>query len=164
MTAEDKAVLTQALDALRDLHGGWKYIRSFHGDLYGVGWDRAQDKVEDAIAGVEALLTKPVMMPVASIHKNHLRDPSGNWCREVLLYSAPNTGDSPEKRVVTLYADVEAPHDPQRTVVGYAVYYHGIENMKMIWPPFKTQEQAIDLASQIIGETKVVAIYADAVA
>jgi hypothetical protein len=38
------------LEALRDMLAGWKYIRSFHGDLYGVGWDRAEDKAEEAIA------------------------------------------------------------------------------------------------------------------
>ena len=38
------------LEALRDMLSGWKYIRESHGDLYGVGWDRAQDKAEAAIA------------------------------------------------------------------------------------------------------------------
>ena len=37
-------------DALRDMLSGWKYIRNTHGDLYGVGWDRAQQKAEAAIA------------------------------------------------------------------------------------------------------------------
>lgn len=35
--------------ALLDMLSGWKYIRSFHGDLYGVGWDRAQTKAEEAL-------------------------------------------------------------------------------------------------------------------
>jgi len=54
---EDAAFIVRAcnshyelLEALRDMLGGWKYIRSFHGDLYGVGWDRAQGKAEAAIA------------------------------------------------------------------------------------------------------------------
>jgi hypothetical protein len=38
------------LEALEDMLSGWKYIRSSHGDLYGVGWDRAQDKAIAAIA------------------------------------------------------------------------------------------------------------------
>jgi hypothetical protein len=38
------------LDALRDMLSGWRYIRSSHGDLYGVGWDRAQSAAEAAIA------------------------------------------------------------------------------------------------------------------
>lgn len=43
-----------ALEALRDILAGWKYIRNFHGDLYGVGWERAQGKAEAAIAALEA--------------------------------------------------------------------------------------------------------------
>lgn len=35
--------------AVADLLGGWRYIRQAHGDLYGVGWDRAQDKAEAAL-------------------------------------------------------------------------------------------------------------------
>lgn len=33
-------------DALKDALSGWKYIRHSHGDLYGIGWDRVQDKLE----------------------------------------------------------------------------------------------------------------------
>jgi hypothetical protein len=36
-------------NALLDMLSGWKYIRSTHGDLYGVGWDRAQSKAEAAL-------------------------------------------------------------------------------------------------------------------
>jgi hypothetical protein len=35
--------------ALADLLSGWRYIRQTHGDLYGVGWDRAQTKAEEAL-------------------------------------------------------------------------------------------------------------------
>ena len=38
------------LESLQDMLSGWKYIRETHGDLYGVGWDRAQEKAEAAIA------------------------------------------------------------------------------------------------------------------
>jgi hypothetical protein len=48
-----KAMNAKLLDALKDMHGGWKYIRETHGDLYGVGWDRAQKKAEAAIAKAE---------------------------------------------------------------------------------------------------------------
>ena len=41
--------------------------------------------------------------PVGSIIKGALRDAPGPWCREVLLYSPDNQGDSPEYRVM-LYA------------------------------------------------------------
>ena len=36
----------EILDALQDALSGWIYIRQNHGDLYGVGWDRVQDKIE----------------------------------------------------------------------------------------------------------------------
>ena len=35
--------------ALADMLAGWRYIRQSHGDLYGVGWDRAQEKAEKAL-------------------------------------------------------------------------------------------------------------------
>lgn len=44
------AAAPDLLDALRDMLSGWKYIRDVHGDLYGVGWDRAQGKAEAALA------------------------------------------------------------------------------------------------------------------
>ena len=36
--------------AVQDMLSGWRYIRQAHGDLYGVGWDRAQIAVEEALA------------------------------------------------------------------------------------------------------------------
>ena len=36
-------------EALRDMLSGWRYIREVHGDLPGVGWDRAQNKAEEAL-------------------------------------------------------------------------------------------------------------------
>lgn len=42
------------VEALQDMLAGWKYIRQSHGDLYGVGWDRAQEKAETALAEAEA--------------------------------------------------------------------------------------------------------------
>jgi len=44
------AAAPDLLAALRDLLSGWMYIREVHGDLYGVGWDRAQEKALAAIA------------------------------------------------------------------------------------------------------------------
>ncbi len=41
------------LDALQDMLAGWRYIREVHGDLPGVGWDRAQAKAEAALAQAE---------------------------------------------------------------------------------------------------------------
>lgn len=37
-------------DALKDMLSGWRYIREHHGDLYGVGWDRAEQKAVAALA------------------------------------------------------------------------------------------------------------------
>lgn len=37
-------------DALQDMLAGWRYIREHHGDLYGVGWDRAEEKAVAALA------------------------------------------------------------------------------------------------------------------
>ena len=41
-----KELTDEVRDALMDALSGWKYIRHIHGDLYGVGWDRVQDKLE----------------------------------------------------------------------------------------------------------------------
>lgn len=41
-----KELTDEVKDALMDALSGWKYIRECHGDLYGVGWDRVQDKLE----------------------------------------------------------------------------------------------------------------------
>ena len=52
---KDKA-LKLALEALEDMNCGWKYIRESHGDLYGVGWDRSQEKADDAIKALRQAL------------------------------------------------------------------------------------------------------------
>jgi hypothetical protein len=44
------AAAPDLLEALKDMNSGWKYIRHSYGDLYGVGWDRAQEKADAAIA------------------------------------------------------------------------------------------------------------------
>ena len=41
-----KELTDEVKDALMDALSGWRYIRECHGDLYGVGWDRVQDKLE----------------------------------------------------------------------------------------------------------------------
>lgn len=40
--------VSQLRRALEDMFSGWLYIRRVHGDLYGVGWDRAEDKARAA--------------------------------------------------------------------------------------------------------------------
>ncbi len=37
-------------EALKDMREGWRYIREHHGDLYGVGWDRAEQAADAALA------------------------------------------------------------------------------------------------------------------
>lgn len=37
-------------DALADMLAGWQYIRKHHGDLYGVGWERAEALATYALA------------------------------------------------------------------------------------------------------------------
>lgn len=56
--SKDEA-LKLAFEALKDMNCGWKYIRESHGDLYGVGWDRAQQKADDAIAALRQALEQP---------------------------------------------------------------------------------------------------------
>lgn len=51
----EPAALVTITDAMRDMLNGWKYIRETHGDLYGVGWDRAQEKMESALRLVGAI-------------------------------------------------------------------------------------------------------------
>ena len=43
----------QLVAALEDLLSGWRYIRETHGDLYGVGWDRAEEKAAAALAAAK---------------------------------------------------------------------------------------------------------------
>ena len=45
------AAAPELLEALEDILGGWRYIRQdpHHEAIYGVGWDRAQEKAEAAI-------------------------------------------------------------------------------------------------------------------
>lgn len=43
------AAAPELLEALQDMLSGWEYIRAQHGDLYGVGWDRAERKAQAAI-------------------------------------------------------------------------------------------------------------------
>lgn len=48
LAAAGKRIL-ELEDALQDMLSGWRYIRETYGDLYGVGWDRAQSKAEAAL-------------------------------------------------------------------------------------------------------------------
>lgn len=48
--------LRLARDAIQDLRSGWIYIRETHGDLYGVGWDRAESKADEALAAIDEVM------------------------------------------------------------------------------------------------------------
>lgn len=47
------------LDALHDAYSGWRYIRSTHGELYGVGWDRVEKKLQEAHDAYVSSLANP---------------------------------------------------------------------------------------------------------
>ncbi len=44
------AAAPDLLEALEDALSGWHYIRTYHGDLYGVGWVRVENAATAAIA------------------------------------------------------------------------------------------------------------------
>ena len=64
-----------AVEALEDMNCGWKYIREVHGDLYGVGWDRAQGKADDAITAL-----RQAMKLAESKSASDCDSPS--WCNQ----------------------------------------------------------------------------------
>jgi len=54
--AANRSLISAAPDmyeALADMLAGWQYIRMYHGDLYGVGWDRAESAAVAALAKAE---------------------------------------------------------------------------------------------------------------
>ena len=51
--ANPEKAIPAVVEAFRDMLSGWHYIRQHHGDLYGVGWDRAETKASAALALVK---------------------------------------------------------------------------------------------------------------
>ncbi len=49
---EDPLNTPHLIEAAEDALSGWRYIREHHGDLYGVGWDRVEKGLSEALAGV----------------------------------------------------------------------------------------------------------------
>jgi len=47
----ERQTVRQLREALTDMLNGWRYIRETHGDLAGVGWDRAEQKAFSALEG-----------------------------------------------------------------------------------------------------------------
>lgn len=64
-------------------------------------------EVQKALRGERAALAAP-STPIGSISKGHLKSMPEPWCKEILLYSPNNTGDSPESRVL-IYAAPSTP-------------------------------------------------------
>ncbi len=52
--SSSEVLLKQAEEALSDILNGWRYIRQSHGDLYGVGWDRAEGKADAALTALRS--------------------------------------------------------------------------------------------------------------
>jgi hypothetical protein len=52
---EEKLInaVADLLTAAKDALAGWQYIRKHHGDLYGVGWDRVEVTLINAINSAE---------------------------------------------------------------------------------------------------------------
>lgn len=48
-------LVLEAREALFDARSGWRYIRAYHGELSGVGWDRVEDKLSATLAKLESL-------------------------------------------------------------------------------------------------------------
>ena len=48
-----RAEVARLRDALEDMASGWHYIRTVHGDLPGVGWDRCEQSARAALSQPE---------------------------------------------------------------------------------------------------------------
>jgi hypothetical protein len=57
-TAEALEAMREARASMEDMLAGWRYIRHHHGDLYGVGWDRAETRVLEALPRLTAAIAK----------------------------------------------------------------------------------------------------------
>lgn len=55
-----RARVAELEDATSDMLAGWRYIRRIHGDLPGVGWDRAQQAVEAALGTAAPIPLAPL--------------------------------------------------------------------------------------------------------
>jgi hypothetical protein len=49
LVAERDAEIARLRAALSDMLSGWRYIRTHHGDLSGVGWGRCEDAASAAL-------------------------------------------------------------------------------------------------------------------
>ena len=47
--SDHAAEVARLREACSDALSGWRYIRATHGDLYGVGWSRVEEKLDAAL-------------------------------------------------------------------------------------------------------------------
>jgi hypothetical protein len=57
--SNETARIEQLERALRDMLSGWRYIREYHGDLAGVGWDRCEQSASAALAAAPQPAQEP---------------------------------------------------------------------------------------------------------
>jgi len=112
MTTDNSAVIArlererdELAEALWDMLGGWKYIRQWHGDIYGIGWDRAQQKADSALANLDS---EPAEQPAV---------PEWIPCSERLPAGAP------PKNYLAYRPD--APEDSKVCSLRYCELYNG---------------------------------------
>ena len=55
--------LKMAIDAMEDMANGYDYILDVHGKIYGVGFDRVQEKAPKAIQACKEALEQPAQEP-----------------------------------------------------------------------------------------------------
>ena len=127
--------LKLAFEALKDMNCGWKYIREVHGDLYGVGWDRAQGKADDAIKALRQALEQPVSFyvyewvnPSDSIVFRSFRHDEHHMGREpdrTIAVPAPHTCAAPDLlealETIAEYWDKDTNHDAMEDACWYAI-------------------------------------------
>ena len=62
--------------AATDMLAGWRYIRQAHGDLYGVGWDRAENAMTMALSFYRFRIDDALKLLSETIRKEALVRPA----------------------------------------------------------------------------------------
>lgn len=70
----------------------------------------------DELAWENKLLRDGQGEPVGQVLKAHLHHGAGPWCKEILLYSPDNKGDSPENRVMLYTGAPPAQGEPVKSL------------------------------------------------
>jgi hypothetical protein len=117
----DVDVNQQLVEALKDMLSGWRYIREVHGDLYGVGWDRAQKAAEKALLSAskgEAVKQPAVPDGLHQMIVDYIRDDfetlqdGGDWC-----VITPEDVEEQLKYLRKHDLLIQHPTDPERVMV-----------------------------------------------